>query len=266
MTDTTELQPGLVDTPAMPELLVNPPPKPLAPLTERLREQIQKLPTDWRKIVEPQLQQPYMQKLLAFLSSEFQQNKTILPPEPRWLNALQSTPLAEVKVVIIGQDPYPTVGHAHGLCFSVLPGVTPLPKSLLNINKELLSDLEIDNHHTGHLQAWANQGVLLLNAVLTVEAGQTNSHQNQGWELFTDALIEAVHQQGQHCVFLLWGAYAQKKGKALDRTKHLVIESPHPSPLSAYRGFFGSAPFSQANDYLISHSRQPIDWQLPRAL
>ncbi len=222
------------------------------------------LPNEWQSVLENELQQPYMQSLQRFLASEQQLGKTILPPENRWLNALQSTPLNEVKVVILGQDPYPTIGHAHGLCFSVLPEVKPLPKSLLNINKELLTDIQVDNSHTGFLQPWTEQGVLLLNAVLTVEAGQANAHQKKGWERFTDAIIQAVNCQREHCVFILWGAYAQKKGKVIDRNRHLVIEGPHPSPLSAYRGFFGSRPFSQTNDYLMAHSNQPIEWQLPR--
>lgn len=222
------------------------------------------LPNGWQSVLENELQQPYMQRLQKFLTAEQQQGKTILPPENLWFNALQSTPLNDVKVVILGQDPYPTIGHAHGLCFSVLPDVKPLPKSLLNINKELFTDIQVDNSHTGFLQPWTKQGVLLLNAVLTVEAGQANSHQNKGWERFTDAIIQAVNSQRENCVFILWGAYAQKKGKMIDRNRHLVIESPHPSPLSAYRGFFGSRPFSQTNDYLIAHSNPPIEWQLPR--
>ncbi|WP_019557035.1 uracil-DNA glycosylase [Thiomicrorhabdus arctica] len=222
------------------------------------------LPNEWQSVLENELQQPYMQSLQQFLTVQQQQGKIILPPENCWFNALQSTALKDIKVVILGQDPYPTMGHAHGLCFSVLPEVNPLPKSLLNINKELLTDIQVDNRHTGFLQPWAQQGVLLLNAVLTVEAGQANAHQNKGWERFTDAIIQAVNTQRKHCVFILWGAYAQKKGKIIDRNRHLVIESPHPSPLSAYRGFFGSRPFSQTNAYLMTHSKAPIDWQLPR--
>lgn len=224
---------------------------------------LHELPHDWQSVLENERQQPYMQNLQKFLAAEQQQGKAILPLENHWFNALQSTPLNKVKVVILGQDPYPTIGHAHGLCFSVLPQVKPLPKSLLNINKELLTDIQVDNRHTGFLQPWAEQGVLLLNAVLTVEAGQANSHQNKGWETFTDAIIQAINTQREHCVFILWGAYAQKKGKMIDRNRHLVIESPHPSPLSAYRGFFGSRPFSQTNDYLTAHSNRAINWQLP---
>jgi uracil-DNA glycosylase len=219
---------------------------------------------DWQPVLAKELQQPYMQDLQKFLTSERDQGKTILPPEHLWFNALQSTAIADVKVVILGQDPYPTIGHSHGLCFSVLPEVKPLPKSLQNINKELLSDIQVDNRHSGYLQPWAQQGVLLLNAVLTVEAGQANSHQKKGWESFTDAIIQAINDQTEHCVFILWGAYAQKKGKVIDRHRHLVIESPHPSPLSAYRGFWGSRPFSQTNDYLKAHRKRPIDWQLSK--
>lgn len=216
----------------------------------------------WLDYLESEFSKPYMQELQVFLTSERASGKHILPRATEWFNALNSTPLDQVKVVIIGQDPYPTPGHAHGLCFSVQPDVKPLPKSLLNINKELLTDVGVDNQHTGHLQSWASQGVLLLNAVLTVEAGLTNSHQNKGWEKFTDAVIEVVNAQTEHCVFILWGAYAQKKGKMIDRHKHLVIESPHPSPLSAYRGFFGSQPFSKTNAYLALHNKALINWQL----
>jgi len=223
-----------------------------------------KLDSSWLPYLENEFSKPYMQELRTFLTSEKAAGKNILPKTSEWFNALNSTPLDQVKVIIIGQDPYPTPGHAHGLCFSVQPGVKPLPKSLLNINKELMTDIGVDNQHTGNLQPWATQGVLLLNAVLTVEAGLTNSHQNKGWEQFTDAVIEVVNAQTEHCVFILWGAYAQKKGKMIDRNKHLVIESPHPSPLSAYRGFFGSQPFSKTNAYLKKHNKPIINWQLNR--
>ncbi len=222
------------------------------------------LESSWLEILKDEFSKPYMLALTQFLETELNSHKVILPPQNLWFNALNSTPLNLVKVVILGQDPYPTIGHAHGLCFSVLPDVKPLPKSLLNINKELLSDLQVDNSHTGYLQPWAQQGVLLLNAVLTVEAGQANAHQNKGWEKFTDAIIQTINQHNENCVFILWGAYAQKKGKMIDRDRHLVIESPHPSPLSAYRGFFGSRPFSKTNDYLQSHNKRPINWQLPQ--
>ena len=220
---------------------------------------------NWKKTLHNELNQPYIQALIQFLKQEEAQGKIILPPPKQRFNALNSTPLNQVKVVILGQDPYPTVGHAHGLCFSVLPDTKPLPKSLININKELLRDVGADNSHTGYLQPWAEQGVLLLNAVLTVEAGKANSHQNRGWETFTDAVIHEINVQTEHRVFILWGAYAQKKGKLIDRKKHLVIESPHPSPLSAYRGFFGSQPFSKTNEYLLKHNQTTIQWQLPNA-
>lgn len=221
-----------------------------------------KLDTSWLKHLESEFEQPYMHSLKQFLTAEKQAGKTILPKGNQWFNALNSTPLEKVKVVIIGQDPYPTLGHAHGLCFSVQPDVKPLPKSLLNINQELRDDIGVENAHTGYLQPWAEQGVLLLNAVLTVEAGKANAHQNKGWEQFTDAIINLVNQQTEHTVFILWGAYAQKKGKMIDRQRHLVIESPHPSPLSAYRGFFGSKPFSKTNQYLQAQGKTPINWQL----
>ncbi len=220
------------------------------------------LEASWLEALGDEFEKPYMKELKSFLLSELKSGKKILPQAPFWFNALNSTPLDRVKVVIIGQDPYPTPGHAHGLCFSVMPDVRPLPKSLLNINQELLSDLGVDNSHTGYLQPWAEQGVLLLNATLTVEAGKSNSHQSMGWEMFTDRIIEAVNEKCKHVVFILWGSYAQKKGAAIDRSRHLVISSPHPSPLSAYRGFFGSRPFSRANEYLSSHGKAPINWQL----
>jgi len=162
----------------------------------------------------------------------------------------------------LGQDPYPTKGHAHGLCFSVEKGVTPLPKSLKNINKELFDDVGIDNSHTGYLAPWAKQGVLLLNAVLTVVEGKANAHKDKGWEDFTDKVISIINDECEHVVFVLWGAYAQKKGKHIDSNKHLVINDPHPSPLSAYRGFFGSKPFSKINAYLVSQGEEPIEWKL----
>lgn len=222
-----------------------------------------KLESSWLNRLSDEFQQPYMQSLKSFLLAEKQKGKSVLPKGSEWFNALNSTPFDQVKVVILGQDPYPTLGHAHGLSFSVLPSVKPLPKSLLNINKELENDLNIQNHHTGFLQPWSNQGVLLLNAVLTVEAGKPNAHQNKGWEKFTDTIIHQLAEERSHLVFILWGAYAQKKGKFIDRKKHLVIESPHPSPLSAHRGFFGSRPFSKTNQYLMDTHQSPIDWQLP---
>jgi len=223
-----------------------------------------KLDKSWLEQIGDEFDKPYMQELKAFLVSEKQQGKTILPPASLWFNALNSMPFNNLKVVILGQDPYPTAGHAHGLCFSVMPEVKPLPKSLLNINKELQTDLNIDNGHTGYLQSWADQGVLLLNAVLTVEQGNANAHQGKGWETFTDAIIQRINDQKDHVVFILWGAYAQKKGIHIDTQKHRIIKSPHPSPLSAHRGFFGSKPFSRTNQYLTEFGQQPINWALDK--
>lgn len=220
------------------------------------------LEPSWLEALEDEFTSPYMQELKAFLSGEIKNHKMILPKPNLWFNALNSTPLHKVKVVILGQDPYPTIGHAHGLCFSVLPEVKPLPKSLQNINQELFDDLGVDNRHSGNLQPWADQGVLLLNAVLTVEAGKSNAHQGKGWERFTDSIIKVINDQCENVVFILWGSYAQKKGAAIDTSRHLIIKSPHPSPLSAYRGFFGSKPFSRTNTYLEAHGKTPIDWQV----
>jgi uracil-DNA glycosylase len=221
-----------------------------------------KLEPLWITVLQGEFEQLYMQELRTFLVGERKKKKQILPRASLWFNALNSTPLDKVKVVILGQDPYPTPGHAHGLCFSVMPEVKPLPKSLQNINQELRDDLGIDNTHTGYLQPWAAQGVLLLNAVLTVETGRSNAHQGRGWEQFTDKIIHIINERCQHVVFILWGSYAQKKGAFIDDSKHLVIKSPHPSPLSAYRGFFGSRPFSRANDYLLANGKETVDWQL----
>ncbi|MCK5334785.1 MAG: uracil-DNA glycosylase [Gammaproteobacteria bacterium] len=215
----------------------------------------------WGKYLSPELEKDYMQSLEKFLREEKNDGKVILPPSSLWFNALNTTPLEKVKVVIIGQDPYPTPGHAHGLCFSVLPDVKPIPKSLINIYKELESDLGIKNEN-GNLQNWAEQGVLLLNSVLTVQSGHANSHQGKGWEIFTDKVIETVNALDRPVVFVLWGAYAQKKGAMIDEAKHLVIRSPHPSPLSAYRGFFGSKPFSRINGFLRENGVSEIDWQV----
>lgn len=220
------------------------------------------LEKSWLSCLTDQFDQVHMQQLKQFLLQEKAKGKSILPEGNLWFNALNSTPFDDVKVIVLGQDPYPTRGHAHGLCFSVREGVKPLPKSLLNINKELQDDMGIDNSHTGYLQPWAAQGVLLLNAVLTVEQGRSNSHQGRGWELFTDAIIQALNEQKQHLVFILWGAYAQKKGAYIDQDKHYVLKAPHPSPLSAHRGFFGSKPFSKTNAYLQSVNQPPIDWRV----
>jgi uracil-DNA glycosylase len=220
------------------------------------------LESSWQKALSEEFDKPYMNELKVFLEEQTAEQKEILPETPFWFNALNSTPLDQVKVVILGQDPYPTAGHAHGLAFSVMPEVKPLPKSLQNINQELYDDLGIDNSHTGYLQPWAKQGVLLLNAVLTVEAGKSNAHQGKGWEMFTQSVIEMINEKCEHVVFILWGNYAQKKGASIDQERHFVIKSPHPSPLSAYRGFYGSKPFSRTNEYLRSHDITEIDWQI----
>lgn len=220
------------------------------------------LDKSWLKYLKNEFDEPYMNDLKQFLLEQKVQGKSILPKGDEWFNALNSTPFDKVKVVILGQDPYPTRGHAHGLCFSVQPHVKPLPKSLININKELMDDLGIDNNYTGFLQPWAEQGVLLLNAVLTVEEGKPNSHQGRGWEQFTDAVVQTVNDHKSNIVFILWGSYAQKKGVHIDQSKHHVIKAPHPSPLSAHRGFFGSKPFSKTNAYLMSVNQEPVDWRL----
>lgn len=220
------------------------------------------LEDSWLQVLANEFEQDYMKQLKAFLQQEKAQGKLVLPAANQWFAALNATPFDEVKVVIIGQDPYPTPGHAHGLCFSVQPQVRPLPKSLINIYQELVDDLGVRNT-SGYLMPWAAQGVLLINAVLTVEAGNANSHQGKGWENFTDAVIQALNQRDTHCVFVLWGAYAQKKGALIDEQRHSVIRSAHPSPLSAYRGFFGSKPFSKINSALLAHQQTPIEWKLP---
>jgi len=214
----------------------------------------------WINSLSDVFQSEQMQALKKFLRTEKNQSKVILPHSSLWFNALNTTPIEKVKVVILGQDPYPTPGHAHGLCFSVLPEVKPIPKSLKNIYKELQDDLGIINHN-GHLQCWAEQGVLLLNSVLTVESTKANSHQGQGWEFFTDAIIQLLNNLNRPLVFVLWGSYAQKKGAIIDSQKHYILRSPHPSPLSAYRGFFGSKPFSKINHFLLKNNQSPIDWQ-----
>ena len=218
----------------------------------------------WQPFLLDEFEAPYMQALMAFLQQEKQQHKAIFPPEEHWFHALEATPLDQVKVVIIGQDPYHQPGQAHGLCFSVKPGVKA-PPSLVNIYKELESDLAIPRAGHGYLESWAQQGVLLLNAVLTVQDSNAASHQGKGWELFTDKVIEVVNRECKHVVFLLWGSYAQKKGAVIDQTRHLVLKAPHPSPLAAHRGFFGCRHFSQTNQYLLQHAKQPINWQLPQS-
>lgn len=220
-----------------------------------------KLESSWKQRIEAEFDKDYMKKLKAFLKSELDTKKSIYPKGEQYFAALNLTPFEKVKVIIIGQDPYHGPGQAHGLSFSVQDGVR-FPPSLQNIFKELNNDLGIEKPKTGNLQKWAEQGVLLLNAVLTVESGKAASHQGRGWELFTDSVIHALNKEKENLVFILWGSYAQKKGAFIDRKKHLVLESVHPSPLSSHRGFFGSKPFSKANAYLKAHNKTPIDWSL----
>ena len=220
-----------------------------------------KVPT-WQASLSAEIEQSYMHGLKTFLRAEKDQKKIIYPHSSNWFHALETTPLDEVKVVILGQDPYHQPGQAHGLCFSVQPGVK-VPPSLVNIYKELETDLGIAIPDHGYLENWAKQGVLLLNAVLTVEDSNANAHQGKGWEQFTDKIISTVNEQCDHVVFMLWGSYAQKKGKMIDDQKHLVLKAPHPSPLSAYRGFFGCKHFSQANSYLVDKGKDIVDWNVP---
>ncbi|MCU9950509.1 uracil-DNA glycosylase [Pseudomonas sp. PDM13] len=221
-----------------------------------------KLEAGWKEALRDEFDKPYMKTLGEFLRAEKAAGKVVFPPGPLIFNALNSTPLDEVKVVIIGQDPYHGPGQAHGLCFSVQPGV-PIPPSLLNIYKELKRDLNIDMPNHGHLQSWAEQGVLLLNTSLTVEQARAGSHANQGWQPFTDRVIEVVSAHQPNLVFLLWGSHAQSKQRLIDSTKHLVLRSAHPSPLSAYRGFLGNGHFSRCNKFLEQHGLAPIDWSVP---
>lgn len=215
---------------------------------------------DWLPAIQGEFGQPYYKELFRFVKEEYA-NYVVYPPADDIFNAFHLTPLSEVKVVILGQDPYHNEGQAHGLCFSVQPG-TEIPPSLQNIYQELRTDLgcTIPNH--GYLEKWAKQGVLMLNTVLTVRAHQANSHQGRGWERFTDAVIQAVNQKDAPVVFFLWGRPAQQKRAMLTNPKHLVLEAPHPSPLSAYRGFFGCRHFSKANEFLQKNGLEPIDWQI----
>lgn len=221
-----------------------------------------KLNESWLEPLRSEFDSPYMAELKRFLVAEKEAGKRIFPPGGEWFHALEATPLEEVRVVILGQDPYHGPGQAHGLCFSVRPGVR-IPPSLVNIYKELQSDLGIPPANHGNLEAWAKQGVLLLNAVLTVEAHRAASHQGKGWERFTDAVIRLVAERDRPAVFILWGSYAQRKASFVDTRRHLVLKSPHPSPLSAHNGFFGSKPFSKTNRFLEEHGMAPIDWRLP---
>ncbi len=221
-----------------------------------------KLDVSWLEPLAEAFNADYMQHLRTFLLSEKQLGKRIYPPGNEIFHALNVTGLDRVKVVILGQDPYHGSGQAHGLCFSVRPGVD-IPPSLANIFKELESDLGCKPPGHGCLEHWAQQGVLLLNSVLTVEASRAASHQGKGWEQFTDHIIQCLDARRNHLVFMLWGSYAQRKGAMIDRSSHLVLQSPHPSPLSAHRGFFGNRHFSKSNSYLVSHNIDPIVWQLP---
>lgn len=214
--------------------------------------------TDWWTFFESEEKEDYFKNLMSFVESEYNSN-LIFPPKDKVFNAFMLTSFKNTKVVILGQDPYHGENQANGLSFSVEEG-QKLPPSLKNIFKELQSDLDIYNQHSGNLESWAEQGVLLLNATLTVQAKKPGSHQNKGWETFTDVVIKELSENKDHLVFILWGAYAQKKGQHIDRTKHLVIESAHPSPFSVYRGFFGSKPFSSTNEYLVKYGNNPIDW------
>lgn len=224
-----------------------------------------KIEESWKRQLADEFSSPYMQSLRAFLKAELESGKKVYPKPSEWFAAFNHTPFEKVRVVILGQDPYHGPLQAHGLSFSVKPGVQT-PPSLLNIYKELESDIPgFKRPSHGFLESWASQGVLLLNAVLTVRQGQPASHQGRGWEQFTDRVIHLLNEKREHLVFVLWGSYAQKKGGFISRKKHLVIESPHPSPLSASRGFFGSKPFSKINAYLEAHGEAPIEWGLPEA-
>lgn len=216
---------------------------------------------DWDEVLKDEINQPYFKELMQRVAEEYRTH-TVYPPEPLLFQALKLTPFAAVKAVILGQDPYHGPGQAHGLSFSVLPGVK-IPPSLRNMYKELASDLEVSVPDHGYLIHWAEEGVLLLNTVLTVREGQAASHQKLGWQRFTDAVIQAIGEREQPAVFILWGAHAQKKEALIDTGRHAVLKSVHPSPLSARGGFFGSRPYSQTNDYLKSHGIQPINWEIP---
>ena len=219
-----------------------------------------KIEESWKKVLLEEFQKPYFETLKMFLVEE-KKSHTIYPRGENIFAAFEHTPFENVKVVILGQDPYHGVGQAHGLSFSVQDGV-PHPPSLQNIFKELKDDLGCNIPKSGNLTAWAKQGVFLLNTVLTVRASEANSHRNQGWENFTDAVIKTLSTQKEHLVFILWGSPAGAKASLIDSKKHLILRAPHPSPLSSYRGFFGSKPFSKSNDYLVAKGKKPIDWCL----
>ncbi|MDD2590168.1 MAG: uracil-DNA glycosylase [Fermentimonas sp.] len=212
----------------------------------------------WIEQLKEEFDKPYFQRLTDFVRNEYA-TKTVYPPAKLIFNAFDSCPFDDVKVIIVGQDPYHEPGQAHGLCFSVNDGIK-IPPSLVNIYKEIRDDLGKEIPISGNLERWAKQGVLLLNATLTVRAHIAGSHQNKGWEEFTDTVIRCLSEEREHLVFILWGAYAQRKGASIDTSRHLVLKSPHPSPLSAHRGFFGNKHFSTANKYLIAKGKKPIDW------
>lgn len=219
-----------------------------------------KIEEGWKQVLEPEFDKPYFYQLTEFVRQQYK-TRQVFPPARQIFNAFDRCPFSQVKVVILGQDPYHGPGQANGLCFSVNDGVTK-PPSLINIFKELEDDLGESRPATGNLEGWADQGVLLLNATLTVQAHQAGSHQNKGWEQFTDRVVATLVNQNSNLVFILWGSYAQKKGAVIDTRRHLVIRSAHPSPLSAHRGFFGSRPFSRTNKYLQEHGKPPIIWQI----
>ena len=212
----------------------------------------------WKHALQDEFEQPYFQELAAFVRQEYQEH-TVFPPPKQLFAAFDAAPFEDVRIVILGQDPYHGPGQANGLCFSVADGVR-VPPSLKNIYKEIETDLGCTPPPSGNLERWAKQGVLLLNATLTVRAREAGSHQKKGWETFTDAVIRTLSEEREGLVFMLWGRYAQDKGSVIDEEKHLVLKSPHPSPFSAHSGFFGSRPFSQANTYLMFNGQKPIDW------
>src|SRR5690554_308889 len=217
-----------------------------------------KIEESWKSQLKSDFDKPYFKALTQFVKDEYK-SKTVFPPAKLIFNAFNTTSFNDVKVVIVGQDPYHQPGQANGLCFSVNEGVR-IPPSLVNIYKEINNDLGIPIPNSGNLERWAKQGVLLLNATLTVNAGQAGSHQGKGWEEFTDSVINCLSEKRNNLVFMLWGSHAQKKGATIDSSKHLILKSPHPSPLSAHRGFFGNKHFSKANEYLINNGKNPVEW------
>lgn len=220
------------------------------------------LPHSWQKWLGDEFEAPYMQSLRDFLAREKAERKIIYPHSSHWFRAFELTPFDQVKVVILGQDPYHGPGQAHGLCFSVRAGVA-MPPSLVNIYKELALDLGVRPVGHGNLEHWARQGVLLLNTSLTVEQGNAGSHRGKGWETFTDRAIATISAHAKPSVFLLWGSHARQKKQLIESRRHLILESPHPSPLSAHRGFFGNQHFSRTNAFLVQNGREPVEWQLP---